>query len=552
MRLRTRNRWLALGIVLLVLTLILPMAALASPPSPNANDNAFYRTVTVVSTNDFHGALVGRVHSWSHGDAVGGAEWLAGYLNIVREEDIYGFLYLDAGDSMQGTLISNYFDGASTIDVFNEMDLDAMAIGNHEFDWGQEVLAEREDQARFPLLAANIFYEGTTTRPEWATPYIVKQVKDINVGIIGVANPDTPSISNPANVAGLDFTDPDDAVNDLIDGVEAEGATMIVVVAHIGGYWPEFGEIEDFTCSLDSDKVDLVVSGHTHSRIDDVLCDIPVVQAYSSGTAFARVDFTVDLRTGEVASYEMNYGPTSTYQTYYGKKAEYCTWDTDKCVKVKSDREVAAIVDYYEAQIEDIKNELIGQTTAEITRDSCHESVMGDWVTDIMRAYDPSIDFAFTNSGGLRANIDAGDMTFGEVFEAIPFDNTLVLATVNGEELKAVLEEGVGPGDDYCDATLEHGIIQVSGLKFDWDASQPLYSRVSNVRYYDDTLVDLSAGATYTIAVNDFIAAGSDDYPTLPTVPQVNTYELVRDIVVDWVKANSPFDPPPLSGRITP
>ncbi len=552
MKLRTRNRWLALGIVFLVLALILPSAALSDGPD--------VRTISVVSTNDFHGALVGQVQSWSHGDMVGGAEWVAGYLNIVREEHPDGVLYLDAGDAMQGTLISNYFDGASTIEAFNAMGVAAMAVGNHEFDWGQEVLQDRYDQADFPFLGANVFFakkkgnpdHGHGGRPHWAKPYVVREVNGVNVGILGIANPETPSIVNPANVANLMFTDPVQAVNDVLPEAEAEGATMIVVLAHIGGYYPDFGELADFVCSLDSDKVDLVVSGHTHARIDDVICDIPVTQAYSSGTAFSRVDFAVDATTGEVVSYNMNYYPTTTYQTYYGNPATYQRWDTGQWQQVVPDPEVEAIVDYYEAVIAEVQNEVIGNTTAAITRESCTESVMGDWVTDIMRAYDPSIDFAFTNSGGLRTDIDSGDITYGEVFEAIPFDNTLVLATVTGEELKAVLEEGVGPGAAYCSGTLLHGIIQVSGLKFNWDSSQPLYSRVSNVRYYDDTPVDLSAGATYTIAVNDFIASGADDYTTLPTVPQINTYEIIREIVAQWVRDNSPFDPPTISGRITP
>jgi len=535
MRPNARNRWLALGIVLLVLTLVLPSAALAGPPNPNADDHAFYKTVTVVSTNDFHGALVGQVHSWSHGDMVGGAEWVAGYLNIVRKENPGGFLFLDAGDMMQGTLISNYFDGASTIQAFNEMGLDAMAIGNHEFDWGQEVLADREHQAHFPFLAANIFYKDTTTRPDWATPYIVKPVQGIKVGIIGVALPETPSVTNPVNVANLDFTDADDAVNDLIDDAEAEGATMIVVAVHIGGYWPDFGEIEDFTCSLDSDKVDLVVSGHTHSRIDDVMCGIPVVQAYSSGTAFARVDFTVDKRTGEVDSYEMNYEPTTTYQTYYGNPAKYQRWDTGEWVEVAPDAAVAATVAYYEAQVEDIKNEVIGETTTAITRNYRYESAMGDWVTDIMRAYDPGIDFALTNSGGLRTDIDAGLITFGEIFEAIPFDNTLVVVELDGNEVRQVLEEGI---------TGAHGVVQVSGLQFTFDYDAPVGNRIVGDVMDLSTSLPLDPATTYYVAVNDFMANGGDDYDTLPVNPQTNTYVLVRDIVVDWVKANSPFTPP--------
>jgi 2',3'-cyclic-nucleotide 2'-phosphodiesterase (5'-nucleotidase family) len=538
MKLHKRNRWMVLGVVLLVLSLTLPSAALAGDPE--------VVKVTVVSTNDFHGALVGRAHSWSHGDVVGSADYLAGYLNIVREENPGGVLYLDAGDSMQGTLVSNYFYGASTIDVFNAMGVAAMAVGNHEFDWGQEVLQDRYDQADFPFLGANIFFKkkkgnpdhGHGGRPHWVKPYVVREVNGVDVGIIGVGNPETPSITNPVNVADLMFTDPAGAVNDVLPEAEKEGATMIVVLAHIGGFWPDFAEgIGDLACGLDPDEVDLIVSGHTHSRIDDVICGIPVVQAYSSGTAFARVDFDVDAKSGEVVDYEMNSSPTSTYNTYYGSPASYKRWDTGAWQQVVPDAEVTAIVDYYEAQVEAIKNEVIGCANSDITRNYRYESEMGDWVTDVMKAYDSSIDFAFTNSGGLREDIDAGDITFGEVFEALPFDNTLVVVELDGSEVRQVLEEGI---------TGDHGVVQVSGLNFafDYGAPPPFDSVILGDVIDLDTGLPLDPTATYYVAVNDFMANGGDEYFTLAANPQVNSYALVRDLVVDWVKGAGCFDPP--------
>lgn len=312
---------------------------------------------------------------------------------------------------------------------------------------------------------------------------------------------------------------------------------MIIVLAHLGGFWPlgPDDEVYNLAMGLDPEHIDLIVSGHTHSRLDDVVNGIPVVQAYSSGTAFSRVDFTVDKRSGEVVDYEMNYSPTDTYQTYYGDPASYQRWDTGEWVQVVPDPEVEAIVDYYEAQIEDIKNEVIGCANSDITREYRYESEMGDWVTDIMRAYDPSIDFALTNSGGLRADIDTGPITFGEVFEAQPFDNTLVIVELDGNEVRQVLEEGI---------TGDHGVVQVSGLQFTFDYDAPVGSRIVGDVIDLSTGLPLNPATTYYVAVNDFMAAGGDDYLTLATNPQTNTYELVRDIVVDWVKAAGCFDPP--------
>jgi len=319
---------------------------------------------------------------------------------------------------------------------------------------------------------------------------------------------------------------------------------MIVVLAHIGGYWPDFGDIEDLACGLDSDEVDLIVSGHTHGRIDDVMCGIPVVQAYSSGTAFARVDFTVDKRTGEVVDYTMNPYPITTYQTYYGNPATYERWDTGEQVEVAPDAAVAATVARYEAEIAPVQNEVIGETTMAITRNYRYESAMGDWVTDIMRAYDPSIDFALTNSGGLRVDLDAGTITFGEIYEVLPFDNTLVVVELDGNEVRQVLEEGI---------TGDHGVVQVSGLRFTFDYDATVGSRIVGDVIDLSTGLPLDPATTYYVAVNDFMASGGDEYFTLAANPQTNTYVLVRDIVVDWVKANSPFTPPDpaVEGRIT-
>ncbi len=529
--------WTVISIMLIVLILLLVQSeAIAGAPNTKANDKATYKKISVVSTNDFHGALVGAVHSWSHDDMVGGAEWLAGYLNIVEEENPGGVLYLDAGDLMYGPFISNYYYGASTIEAINQMGLDAMAIGHTEFNWGQNVLSSREHDAHFPFLAANILYTDTLERPDWAKPYIIKSVKGIKVGVIGVANPDTPLMTKSSNVVNLTFTDPAVAINSLIGEVEAKGATVIIVVAHIGGFWPDFNEgIKDLAEELDRDHVDLIVSGHTHSRIDDVLNGIPTVQAYSDGTAFSRVDFTIDKHTGEVVSYQMNTSPTTTYQTYYGDPASYQRWDTGERVTVLPDPEVAAIVDYYEAEIQALENEVIGESTTAITRNYRYESSMGDLVADVMRDYDPGIDFALTNSGGLRADIDAGPITFGEAFNTLPFEDTLVVVELDGDEVRQALEEGI-------DGTF--GIVQVSGLHFMFDYDEPAGSRIIGDVIDLSTGLPLNPSDTYYVAVNDFIANGGDNYTVLTLNPQVDSHILIRELFTDWIKANSPFTPP--------
>ncbi len=523
------------------------VALILSSTACKDRSGAGRKTISVIEINDLHGALVGREQSWSHGDVVGGAAWLAGYLNIIRDENAGGVLFLDVGDSIHGTLISNYLEGASTIDVLNRIGIDASVVGNHEFDWGLEVLLERMRQARFPILAANIFIEegcreqdeDRDGRPDWAVPFVIRTVHGIKVGLVGVTTVTTPSIVKSACVEHLDFRDPAAAIVDLVPEMEAEGATIIVVLAHLGGYPPldSRDEVYRMAMGLDPGHIDLICSGHTHLRLDEVVNDIPIVQAYSGGTAFSRVDLIVDERTGERVDCEMNDSATAIYQTYRGEPAAYRRWDTGGWETVEPDSGVAMIINRYEAGIEDLMNLAVGETTLPITRDSRYESVMGDWVADIMRTYVhvPGIDFAFTNSGGLRADIDAGEMIYGDVFEALPFDNSLVVVELDGNEVRQVLEEGI---------TGDHGLIQVSGLRFTFDYNLPAGSRIVGDIVDLSTGLPLDPGSTYSVGVNDFMASGRDGYDTLADNPQVNTYVLVRDLVISWSHDFSPFTPP--------
>ena len=184
------------------------------------------------------------------------------------------------------------------------MNISAMAIGNHEFDWGIDVLKARIRQADFTFVAANIYRKNRCRErricqyidcffcdripplhPAWARPFIIERVNGYKVAVIVLATPDTSSVTNPIHVEHLEFTDPVVAVNKIMPRVMWRNPDLVVVLAHIGGYWPEFAEgIMDLNCGLDPEQVDLIVSGHTHSRIDDVMCDIPVVQSYSINT----------------------------------------------------------------------------------------------------------------------------------------------------------------------------------------------------------------------------------------------------------------------------
>jgi len=491
-------------------------------------------TLNVVATNDFHGALNGRTYSWSSGNMVGGLPWIAGYYNVLRALNPGGVIALDAGDMMQGTLESNFLFGESTIAGFNALGLMGATFGNHEFDWGVDKLLDRVAQSDFPWLSCSIRLKADGTRPDWAVPYTYLDVNGVKVGLIGVAYPDTGAITNPMYTGHLDFTDPATEVNAIVDEVWAGGADMVIVVAHVGGYAPDYGEAAALANALDPAKVNLLVTGHTHSSIATTINGIPVIQSFNGGSAFGRVDFTVDPWFMNVTSFTVK--PTqNVYNTWAGGPAMY------EGQPVLKDEAVAAVLQPYFDEVAVLKNTVIGETTVPIIRDYRHESAMGNLVTDAMRAVDPAIDFAMTNSGGLRADLDAGPITFGEMFTVLPFGNTFTKVWLTGEQLLSTLEDGVSG---------LHGLVQVSGLQFTFDYDLPMHSRIIGDVINLNTGLPIDPAETYLVVVNNFMAAGGDHYGTLPLAPQQDTYIVDIDGVVAYVTANSPLTPV-VEGRIT-
>jgi 2',3'-cyclic-nucleotide 2'-phosphodiesterase (5'-nucleotidase family) len=476
-----------------------------------------YLNLTVLSTNDIEGYLE-PAKVYPEQAYLGGAACISGYFDHVRSEvGVNNTLVLNAGDIWSpGPLISMLFDGASFVDWMNDAEFDAAAIGNHEYDLGQEILMDRIEQAEFPMLAANVYYTKNDERVYQATTLIDRG--GIKVGIIGLALPSTLGITVPKFTEGLRFTDGIDEVYELYPQLEDQGATMIIVLAHYGGLKPCTGLAE----ALDPEHIDLILSGHAEPVLAEAN-GIPMIACRSHGTEVGRVDFTIDSKTGEVISYEFD-------RTTVGPDGEFK--ETDPGIEVK--------IEYYADQVEAVKSEVVGHTTKPIIRDYWHESPMGDLVTDSMRWFckqeNIPCDFAFQNPGGIRDDIpEAGEITFGDVFKVLPFPNYLVICEMTGEQVRAALEDGMGP----------QGFMQVSGLSFKVDRSRPRGERIVG------KVIDLNTGKplildkTYYVAANNFIASGGDLYETLSKTPQIE-YPYIKyvDPMVEWMKANSPFTPP--------
>jgi 5'-nucleotidase len=503
-------------------------AAAAQQPEPGVRATAAaepqsQRTVDIqiVGLNETHGQLVPLKRD---GRLAGGAATLAAYLEQEEAENPRT-LILDSGDFMQGPAISSYFEGASTVEAFNLMGVDAAAVGNHEFDWGQGAFAERVAQADFPFLAVNVVDDATGEAPAGVQPYVVENLRGVKVGVIGVANPDTKNVTLPKATEGLTFLDLEQtagAVNAAVEELKEQGVETIVVAAHQGLETETTGALADLVQQFSGD-VDLVLGGHIPLEYSTTINGIPVVQPYGNTRGYADVTLTVDRATGDTVAVDAAFD---------------ATWVDG----IEPHAGMQALVHDYQEQLGEKLGQTVGEAATSILRGESRgvESEMGNFVTDSMRGYLPNVDFAFTNAGGLRADINAGPITLEEIYAVLPFNNTLVTMDLTGAQVRQVLEEG---------ANSQYGTVQVSGLSWAYDAEASFGSRVTSVTLPDGTPLD--ANATYRVATNNFMAGGGDRFTTLTQgTATVDSQINLVDTVVHYLEHHSPVDPQ-VEGRLT-
>jgi 5'-nucleotidase len=498
--------------------------------------------IQVLSTNDFHGRLNPQT---VNGAPAGGAAWLAAYLGRAEADNAKGTLLVDGGDMVGATpLESQYFEDRPTIDVANEIGYDDVTFGNHEFDAGTDRLARQVDWATFPYWSANVIDEATDKPFLHPAPYEVFARRGVDVGVINLTTESTPGIVNPTGIEGLSFASTVQTANMAVSRLQEQGIRTIVIVGHLGtdqclpSPLPACdgntlvtdpndiakNEAAKLAREVD-DEVDLIVAGHTHQGVNTVIDGKRVVEAYSYGTAYTDVDMKVSTATGNVTT-----SSADVIRTWHNSP--------DGTPAITPDPDVQRIVDEANEAVAPIKNEVVGQTNVDLTRIQVPsdppggESNLGDVTADAMNwgadRLEGTVDFAFVNSGGIRADIPAGDITRGEVIETFPFQNVLATTTLTGAQVKQVLEQG---------ASGQRGMVQVSGLSFTYDPDQPVGSRVTSITV-SSTGQLIDPGANYRVVTNDFMINGGDSYTTFQQGTNTVTYsdQLLADVVVDYVR----------------
>jgi len=467
--------------------------------------------ITVLHTNDEHGWLLPNV---PFGSPVteGGVASLMGRLTAHEgySPDSDNFLLLSSGDNWTGPSISTWFEGEPVVEVMNAMGYDVSVIGNHEFDFGRDVLNQRIAEADFPFLSANIYYSGTTDLADFVTPYIIKEVDGVDVGIVGLSTIKTPQTTHPKNITDLSFGDYEEALRREVPKMRAEGADLIIVEAHVCSE-----ELIPLATDVSDLDIALMEGGHCHETYTGQVGDTLILEGHWAWRAYGKTELVIDPMTYDVVTY-----------TQEVVMNEYVT---DEGNPVLPDPEIQDIVEHWEEEVDEEMGEVIGYTETGMPRRSWKQLnyVMDSWLW----AYGTA-DIAMSNWGGFRAGIPAGDITVGDIVGVLPFENRIVDCEITGADVVDNLE--------CC------GDVAVAGISY-------AYHMEDDVRVVD--AVTLTNGSplvitdTYSVLINDFMYAGGDDFLFGDQDPDAyDTGIQWRQPVIDWTIAQNtteanPIDP---------
>lgn len=523
MRKRKRGRAQAVALFLLVL--------LVSYAAPASTENA-PRNVTILYTNDFHAAVEPMTATWLVDQPpIGGVRALSAWIAMFRRTRSDAFLF-DSGDLFTGQAISFLTRGRALIDLWKAIGFDAVCLGNHEFDYGLEGATAYVKGEPFPVLSANLFYKGTD-RP-FARPYAIVENHGIRVGVIGIFGVDAVPSTNVHTWDTLEARDPVPILRRLVPELRKQ-VDLIVVLAHQGETGPMQSDAEahpEIQRNFDADKatvaavpgIDVFVGGHAHRGIE-----VPwvsprtgsiVVQTYGRGTTLGVLELKLDMLHHKVVSHH-----GALIRVMPG------IFPVPPAVSKTAGR--------WERKAKQAASEVVAQTTVAFSRHYNAESPLGDLLCDAM-LWKTGAQVAFSNAGGLRADLPRGVITRGDLISAFPFINTVVTMDLTGKQIRNVLEQSL---------TQKVGMMQVAGIKATYDLGRPEYQRLVSVQADGEPLQD---ERTYHVVTNSFVAGGGDHYGTfLEASGSRDSGMLLSDLLYEYASEKKVLDPP-ADGRLVP
>jgi 2',3'-cyclic-nucleotide 2'-phosphodiesterase (5'-nucleotidase family) len=521
---------------------------------PHAAMTAEPFTLTVLGTNDLHGHLESM-------------PLFAGYVEALRAlrsapgKEHGAVLLLDAGDMFQGTLESNQDEGLPVVDVYNALKYDAAAIGNHEFDYGPlgpkgiptetsddplGALKRNAERATFPLLASNIrTRDGLALPIPKVAPSAIRSVawgsSELRVGIVGASTKDTLTTTISSNVRDLSMTSAAEAIRNEAKRLRANGASLVLGTMHLGGKCEraDGNAIKQEGCSADEitevlqalgpRALDGVVAGHTHSTMATSFLEVPVIESHSYGRAFGRIDYSLqrDAQGSVVIAGSPKVFPLRLLCASLSERTDLCTPQPYEGLTIERTKN-RAILDPVNAAVEKAraaKARPIGITLADaFNRSHDEESALGNLFADLLLRHGEQVFtkagrsatlVALMNGGGLRQNLPKGPLSYGALFEAMPFDNRVAYVQITTRTLRRLIEANLEKHGSYLSMAGVRAQIRSTG----------------NLELRDMKGLLLQDEAPVILIASDFLILGGDNFwgPEKIVEPMNEPGALLRD-----------------------
>ncbi|MGH9333070.1 MAG: bifunctional metallophosphatase/5'-nucleotidase [Vicinamibacteria bacterium] len=481
------------------------------------------RVVTLLFTNDVESAYDPVPAFWLDDlESIGGIAEMTTLIRTLRKTEPNTFLF-DSGDIFTGAL-AKLTEGELAFELMISMGYDAMAIGNHEFEYGAEIFAREKNRAPFPVLGANLFYRGTNH--PFAQAHTVLERNGIRIGVIGIMGQDAATAIIPSFIAPVDVADPARAVRRSVSELR-DDVDLIVLLTHQGKTAPMQTDAEidprlqrdidaDYALAGAVEGIDVLFAGHADAGTPEPVVHEKtgtlIMQTYGQATYLGYLQLTLDGGTGRIASHEGTLIPVDS-------------------ARLSPDPAVRAKLEKYRSLYPELQQK-VGRTEARMNRRYIDESDVGNLFADIFVSASKA-DIGFVHSGSLRKDLPAGDVALVDILDTYPFVDDIVVMRMTGDEIGRVLEQSF---------TLERGLLQVSGIEIVYDLSRPERQRLVSMRHRGSLIKSTDE---LEVAASGFLAEGGDLYDAFPEAVKVRTAGKVSDAVVDYFRSRATVEVPP-------
>lgn len=467
--------------------------------------------LVILHTNDMHGHLdpfQDKGMKIAGESLVGGMANLASVIIEERKKNPESTILLDAGDMFQGTASSNFFYGVPVVEIMNYLGYDAAALGNHEFDWGIDVIGKTLKLARFDILCANATSEKNYLLFKTIKPYKIFKRQGVKIAVIGLITTSTPAVTMPSNVKDVKFSDPVGVFNKYYKEVKSKGADLVIILSHMGTQ-------EDMDLAGKIKGADIIVEGHSHMTFEKpkVVNGIVLVQAGSYGRYLGILEITLDAKTKKIKKFTAS--------------DELFPIIADN---IKPDKNVAKLVANYNKKIAPVMEKVVCIFENDLPRPSIEADFpLGNLICDALKDETGS-QIAFQNSGGIRSALYKGEVKMKDIYTVLPFDNNAVTMDLTGKQILDIMEKALMPGGHR---------MQVSGITVKYDSKRPAGEKIVELKIAGEK-VDFNK--FYKIVTNSFLAEGGDNFTVFKTGKNIQYGELLRDIFKKYLEKHSPLN----------